>query len=597
MAPRTVLDFFRADLERSRADHLTHAQPPGDRTVSTADFLSSTVRLSRGLAGLGVSRGDRVMLVCENRPEWHVADLAVLGLGAVDVPVYSTLLPAQVEYQVNDSGCAVAIVDQAHQAEKLLSVKARCPALKHLIQIDGDPAPGVLRWDDVIAGASGDAEAAFWDGAAKVDPGDLMTVIYTSGTTGEPKGVMLTHANLAEDAKAGVPRVPIDQDDVALEFLPLCHSFERILGYAYMWKGARRVYCSVAHVAELVSRIRPTVFAGVPRFYEKVLAKVQEKVAAAPPVRRKLFAWALSKGDAVSHARLTGAEPGALLSLSHAVADHLVLSKVRHALGGRVKFCASGGAPLPLFVAEFFHALGVPILEGYGLTETSPVVSMNATGRGNLRLGTVGRALDNAEVKIAEDGELLVRGAMVMKGYWNKPEATAEVFDADGFFRTGDIAQIDAEGFIRITDRKKDLIITAGGKNVAPAPIESELKRSPLVDNAVVIGDRRPYLVALLSPNPEGLDRLAKEHGLPSADAADLARSPAVLEELTRHVERVNAALPRYEQVKRFRLLPAPLTMEAGYLTPTLKVKRRVAEREFASLIEEMYAAGEKGSE
>ncbi|KAA0254148.1 long-chain fatty acid--CoA ligase [Acidobacteria bacterium ACD] len=590
--PRTVIDFWKCDLENVRPDHLTMAAPSGDRTLSTETFRDRTVRLSKALAGLGVKRGDRVMLLSENRPEWHVADLAIVGLGAADVPVYPTLLPAQIAYQVNDSGCEVAIVDQPQQVEKFLSIRKECPKLEHVVQMDGEAAAGVLRMDDLVEGAGGDAEAAYWDAAAKVKPEDLLTIIYTSGTTGEPKGVMLTHDNAASDAVASVPKVPLDSSDVALEFLPLCHSLERALGYAYMWRGARRVYCAVLHVGDLIARIRPTVFVGVPRFYEKVYAKIHDKVAAAPPIRQKLFRWAVAQGKAAFDERMAGREPSGLLGLTHAVADKVVLSKIRQAMGGQVKFCASGGAPLPLYVNEFFHSIGVPILEGYGLTETSPVVSMNATGRENLRLGTVGKPLEIAEVRIAEDGEILVKGSMVMKGYWNKPDATAEAIGTDGFFRTGDVGVIDPDGFLRITDRKKDLIITAGGKNVAPAPIESELKRCPLVDNAVVIGDRRPFLVALLSPSAEGLARFAQERGLGTADVSALARDPAVLAALQEHVDRVNASLPRFEQVKKFHVLPEPMTMEKGYLTPTLKVKRRVAEKELATTIEGMYAGG-----
>ena len=590
--PRTVVDFWKTDLENVRPDHLTMATPAGDRTVPTEAFRDRTVRLSKALAGLGVKKGDRVMLLCENRPEWHVADLAIIGLGAADVPVYPTLLPAQIAYQVNDSGCEVAVVDQPQQVEKFLSIKKECPKLKHIVQMDGETAPGILKWDDLIAGAGGDAEAAYWDAAAKIQQEDLLTIIYTSGTTGEPKGVMLTHHNAVSDSVAAVPKVPLDSSDVALEFLPLCHSLERALGYAYMWRGARRVYCAALHVGDLIGRIRPTVFVGVPRFYEKVYAKIHDKVAGAPPIRRKLFHWAVAQGKAAFDERQAGREPSGFLGLTHAVADKIVLSKIRQAMGGRVKWCASGGAPLPLYVNEFFHSIGVPILEGYGLTETSPVVSMNATGRENLRLGTVGRPLEIAEVKIAEDGEILVKGSMVMKGYWNKPDSTAEAIGTDGFFRTGDVGVVDADGFLRITDRKKDLIITAGGKNVAPAPIESDLKRCPLVDNAVVIGDRRPFLIALFSPNAEGLARFAQEKGLGTTDVAALVANPLVVAALQEHVDRVNSALPRFEQVKKFYLLPEPMTMEKGYLTPTLKVKRRVAEKELSTTIEGMYAGG-----
>ncbi|MCC6133104.1 MAG: long-chain fatty acid--CoA ligase [Acidobacteria bacterium] len=593
MTEKTVLDFFRNDVARPRKEHLVHASPEGSRVLGTEVFLSKTVRLSRALAGLGVSRGDRVILLSENRPEWAIADLAILGAGAVNVPIYPTLQPAQIAYQVNDSAANVAIVDSALQLKKFHEIQKECPSLKHLVLMDFTGSEKALGFDQLLEGAPASSEEQFWDAASRVDPKELMTIIYTSGTTGEPKGVMLSHENIAQNIIHSVPKVAFSEEDVALEFLPLCHSFERTLGYGYMYVKIKRIFCAVAYVAELLPKLQPTFFAGVPRLYEKIFAKIQEKVASAPPLKQSLFNWAVSTGKEMSAASLAHKDPGIGTRLQYWIADLLVLSEVRKAFGGKVRYCASGGAPLPLFANEFFHAIGVPILEGYGLSETSPIISLNFPGA--IRLGTVGKVLENLEVKIADDGEIIVRGPSIMSGYWKKPEATKEVFDKEGFFHTGDIGKFDADGFLAITDRKKDLIITAGGKNVAPAPIESELKRMTLIDNAVVIGDRRPFLVALFSPNPDEMKRFAAQHGLPGDDPAALTTHPKVLEALQKHVDSVNKNLARFEQVKKFSILPEQLTMERGHLTPTLKVKRRVAEKEFARLIELMYSGGGGG--
>ncbi len=590
MTERTVLDLYRHELDAPRPDHYSHVTPAGRRVLSTEQYFARTAALASGLDALGVRRGDRVLLLSDNRPEWHMVDLAVVDLGAADVPLYGTLTPAQVAYQAKDSGAVAAVVESPEQMAKLLAIRGECPELKHLIQIEGDTAPGVINLAEVVArGESGDAQDLFWQRAAKVSGEDLLTLIYTSGTTGNPKGVCLTHSNLVDNVRPSAERAPIGREDLALEFLPLCHVFERMLGYLYMYRAVSRAYCSVYHVGDLIAGIHPTVFAGVPRFYEKVYDKIMLKVNASSPVRRGLATWALGVGERVYPLRLEGRQASGLLGLQHRLADRLVLAKVRDALGGRVRFCISGGAPLPLFVNQLFQSVGIWILEGYGLTETSPVIAVNGASPGKTRLGTVGLPLENLEVRIAGDGELLVRGPSVMKGYWNLPERTAEVFDGEGFFATGDIAEVDGEGFVRITDRKKDLIVTAGGKNVAPQAIESELKRSPLVDNAVLIGDRRPFIVALLSPNEEELRRWATEHGLAAADLADLTREPRVRALYQGVVDAVNAGLARYEQVRAFAVLPLMLSIESGFLTPTLKVKRRVVEREYAELIDGLY--------
>ncbi len=586
MTEKTVLDLYRHEYESPREEHYFHYTLDGHSTLSTAEFFARTAGLAVGLERLGVGRGDRVMLLTDNRPEWHMVDLAAMDIGAADVPVYATLTPEQIAYQIKDSGAMVAVAESAEQMAKFLEIRNECPDLKHLIQIDGPCSAGVVPLGEVIeSGRSGEAEDLFWQRADDIREDDVLTLIYTSGTTGRPKGVTLTHGNLVHNVLPSSERATVGPDDFGLEFLPLCHVFERMIGYLYMYRAVTKAYCSVYHVGDLLATIKPTVFASVPRIYEKVYDKVMDKVSTAPAIRRALFNWAIGEGRKAYPERLAGREPG---GLGYKLADKIVLSKVREALGGRLRFCISGGAPLPLFTNEFFQSIGIWILEGYGLTETSPVIAVNGFSAGMTKLGTVGKPISNVEAKIADDGELCVKGPSVMKGYWNLPEKTAEVFDADWFFLTGDIAEID-DGFIRITDRKKDLIVTAGGKNIAPQPIEAELKRSSLVDNAVIIGDRRPFLVVLLSPNDEGLEKWAAAEGIPFASTEEITSHPKAVEAFAKVVETTNAGLASYEQIKKHAVLPLMLSIEDGTLTPTLKVKRRVVEKQYTDLIERLY--------
>jgi long-chain acyl-CoA synthetase len=595
MGDRTVLDFYHHEVERPLADKYTHYRPDGVRTVSTEELFRRTAALAEGLALLGVGRGDRVILLSDNRPEWHLADLAVLSLGALDVPLYPTLNSRQIAYQARDSGSRVAIVENAEQAAKFDPIRGQCPELEHLIQIEGEVSSDIRPLEEVIA--SGDRAGAgdrFWDRAATFDEHDVITVVYTSGTTGDPKGAMLTHDNFVSNALAVLKRVPeVQPDEVVLEFLPLCHVFERAAGYAYMTRQHRRAYCAMGHLGQLIGTIRPHRFCSAPRVFEKVQQAVLAKVQAAPPVRRRIFFWALETGREMARHRLDGTAPGAGLVLRHAVADRVALRKVRAAMGGRVRTAISGAAPLAPQLNEFFHAVGIPIQEGYGLTETSPAIAVNGCGPGENRFGTVGRRVDRVEVKLAPDGELLARGPNIMKGYWHKPEATAEVIEPDGFFHTGDIASIDEDGFVRITDRKKDLIVTSGGKNVAPQPIENRLKESRYVDAAVLIGDRRPFIAALISPAFEALEPWAREQGLSFATREELVSLPEVQGLFASIVDHVNETLARYEEVRQFLVVPVAFTIAGGHLTPTLKVKRRVVEAEFADGIEHLYAARE----
>jgi long-chain acyl-CoA synthetase len=590
MTDRTILDLYRHELERPRADHYTHFKPGGSSSYSTEGFLTRTAALADGLAGLSVAPGDRVLVLCDNRPEWHIVDLAVLDLGAVNVAVYGTLTPDQLAYQALDSGAKVAVVENSEQAAKVLEIRARCPDLRHVLQVEGMTEGSARPLAELWASTDGAAADRFWGRAAGLDEDRLVTIVYTSGTTGEPKGVMLSHRNIVTNVRESMERITAVSSDYGLEFLPLCHMIERLAGYCYMSLGMSRGYCSVYHVGELLAAIRPTIFACVPRVLEKVHGAIRQKVEAAPAVRRALFRWAVAVGREVAEREIAGEPIRGALALKHRLADRLVLSKVRGAFGGRLRGVISGGAALPVFVNEFFQSLGIRVMEGYGLTETSPVIAINGSTPGALRIGSVGRPLPSFEVKLAADGELLARGPSVFSGYWNKPQQTAESFDDDGFFLTGDIATIDQDGFVFITDRKKDLIVTAGGKNVAPQPIESRLKESPLVDSAVLIGDGRPHIVALLSPSRDGVEAWARDHGLQPGDLAQLVAHPELLGLFGQAVDQVNRDLARFEQIKRFRVLPEMLSVESGALTPTLKVKRRVVCERYAELVESMYA-------
>jgi long-chain acyl-CoA synthetase len=537
-----------------------------------------------------VAATDRVLVLSDNRPEWHMVDLAVLDLGAVDVPVYQTLTPSQLAYQVNDSGACVAVAENPVYMAKLLEIRADCPNLRHLVQIEGESAAGVHDFPTLIDAISGDSEARFWDRADLIDHLKLATIIYTSGTTGDPKGVMLSHHNLVQNATFTNKRLSGDSNDLALEFLPLCHTAERLAGYCYMQHAMSKAYCTVEHVGGLIAEISPTIFFAAPRVYEKVYQKVIEKVEASSPTKKKLFRWSLGVGRQANDCRIADRSPGVGVRIRHDVADRLVLSKVRASLGGRVRLCITGAAELPSYVGDFFHSLGIPMVDAYGLTETSPVAVIGSIDPGQVRRGWVGRALDNLEVKLAEDGEVLVKGPSVMMGYWNKPEQTSEAIDADGWLRTGDIGEMD-DGYLRIVDRKKDLIVTSGGKNVAPQPIESRLKKSHLVDVAVVIGERRNFISALISPDFDQLRSWATERGASYDSVEEFLESTEVSDVFQKVVNVVNAELARYEQIREFRLLPESLTIEGGFLTPTLKVKRRVVDQRFADIIEDIYSS------
>jgi long-chain acyl-CoA synthetase len=578
---RTTLDLFACWRAATPVPALIDARAGGEVRIEAPAVTCRVAGLARGLAALGVGKGDRVAVLCSNRPEWHILDLALHHLGALDVPIYTTLLAPQVAAIVKDSGARAIVVENADQLAKVREIRAACPALAEIVLVDGEA--GSTRSFAACVEPLELAEAERYLDACrgKVEPSDLATLIYTSGTTGEPKGAMLTHDNFVFDALSSASQVPWPaRGEVALSFLPLSHVLERLVDYIYFLRGVSIAYCGVLEIADGFARVRPHLFTAVPRVYEKIHDKIMLEVSHGSTVKQALF----KKAVAVAVADYRRGSK----SLLYKIFDPLVYKKIRHGFGGRLRFSISGGAPLPAFVGEFFHAVGVLVLEGYGLTETSPVISVNTPARH--RIGTVGPLIPGVEVRTGDDGEIFTRGRHVMRGYWNKPEGTAAAIDRDGWFATGDIGELGADGMLRITDRKKDLLVTAGGKNVAPQPIENLLKASPLIENAVLFGDRKPFVVALLVPSFEELERWAKERGIDAADRAALLARPDLVAAFQAVVDEVNRGLARFEAVKRFRLVTEPFTMDQGELTPTLKVKRRVVEKKYAAAIESLYA-------
>lgn len=595
MEIRTLCDILtHLQAHFRKPDLLRYKSQGAWRDISTDEFAATVRSLALGLESLGVRRGDRVAILSENRPEWAAFDHAVLNLGAVVVPIYPTLLTDQVRYILDNSQARVLVVSTPAQMEKVLPVLESLPDLEKLVILDAPvdvPPSRAVPWSAVLRDGEARHRAdprRFEAARAAVAPGDLASILYTSGTTGEPKGVMLTHLNFASNVNATLQVIPFRERDVTLSFLPLSHVFERMVEFVYLAAGATIAFAeSIEAVPQNMLEIRPTVVAGVPRLFEKVNARIMETVRSSLLVRRLIFGLALKVGRSQARSLLAGRGATLPVRLLHPVTDHLVFSKVREKLGGRLRFFISGGAPLSAAIAEFFYAAGIRILEGYGLTETSPVIAVNTLAE--TRLGTVGPVVPGVEVKIAGDGEILVRGPNVMKGYFRNEEATREAI-RDGWFHTGDIGLLDDGGFLKITDRKKEVLKTSGGKMVAPQPIENLLKTDRFISQAVLIGDRRNFISALIVPDPALLESYAERKQIPYKNVEELTRNPCVLDLFRRRVEAKMAGLPPFQTVKKFRLLPRELTQEAGELTPTLKLKRRVIEQKFAALIESMYS-------
>ena len=587
--------FLEAVATHRRPDQFSRKTAHGWEAISAERSLADVEALGLALAELGVARGDRVALLAENRYEWTVTDLAVLGLGAVVVPIYPTLLAAQVhELLVNCEPKAV-VVSTTAQLDKVRASVTRLPGIRTVIAMDPLPPGGPAGEQTLSAllerGATLRAAAPgrFAESAQTVRPEDPATIIYTAGTTGEPKGAVLTHGNITSDVDGCLQVFGYEAADRYLSFLPLCHIFERMAGlYSVLACGAGISYAeSIETVGTDALEVKPTIMCGVPRFFEKVHARIVAAAAAHPPALRALFGWALGVGAARARAHFTRRRLAPLVALQLPLADWLVLSRIRGRMGGRLRFCVSGGAPLSPAVIEFFFAIGIPIVEGYGLTETSPVICLNPLGRE--KPGTVGPPIPGVEVRIGEEGEILTRGPHVMQGYYRNDAATNEAL-RDGWFHTGDIGYLDADGYLVITDRLKDVLVLAGGKKVAPQPFEKTLRQSPWITEAVLLGDRRPYVVALIVPDFAALEAEARRRGWPEGPRRTLIERPEVRAIYQGELDRLNADLARYERVKRFALLERELSVDAGELTPKLSVKRRVVFANFAPTIDELYA-------
>jgi long-chain acyl-CoA synthetase len=588
MPIRTLADLVFVIRDRSAGRHnlLSVKRRGRIEEISTSSFLSDVQALALVLQARGAQKGDRVAIFSENRPEWHVVDLACHLLGLVSVPIYPTVAKDQVAFILKNCGPRWAFVSSVEKARQIAAIQ---PSLTRDLELVAfEPDGGGLGLTELLAEGAPLLPAEPLDRLRnRVEPDDLASLIYTSGTTGDPKGVMLTHDNLVSNVLACQDLFELGPEDLALSFLPLSHVFERMVDYLFFLKGVAIHYApSIERVPPLMLEVRPTVMTSVPRLYERAYLKVTANMMRETPGKQRLFSWALRVGKRYAIASLDRFI-GPLLAVQRLVADRLVYRKIHQRFGGRLRFAISGGAPLGAEVAEFFDAVGLNLYQGYGLTETSPVLAVNCPGA--KRSGSVGRAAPGVELRIAEDGEILARGRGVMAGYWENPEATREMIDERGWLQTGDIGTLDDDGFLFITDRKKDLLITSGGKNVAPQPIEQHLVAQFAIAQAVVFGDRYPFLTALIVPQfeelPAALHKMSPEQAL---------EHPELLEIVKAAVASVNARLSDHERIRKWKLLPRELSIEAGEITPTLKIRRKIVRERYAELIDSMYLKTQK---
>ena len=600
--PGTLNQLFFDAVERyDRPDALQEKIDGRYQPVSHRTLAERVRRTALGLRALGVQRGDRVGLLSTNRPEWAIADFGCLTAQLADVPIYPTLPAEQIAYILRDAGAVAIFVSDATQLAKIAQVRDQLPALRHVITFEKTkPAGADFTLSEVEvkgkAVETPETVARYRKEALDVQPHELATIIYTSGTTGAPKGVMLTHDNLFSNVEASRQVLPFGPGEVSLSFLPLSHIFERMAGhYLMLAVGASIAYAeSNETVPNNLIEVRPSFVLSVPRLYEKFYARVLENALSGGSMKKRIFFWARSVADKWSERTLAGRSPGLLLGAQYRIAQRLVFSKLRERMGGRLRVFVSGGAPLAPEINRFFYSAGLMILEGYGLTETSPVIAVNTPE--HFRIGTVGKPIAGTEVRIAPDGEILARGPGIMKGYYNNPDATAEAIDGEGWFHTGDVGEL-RDGFLAITDRKKDIIVTAGGKNIAPQPIENSIKTNKYVSQAVMIGDKRKYPVLLIVPNFDQLEKWARRANILVADRAQLLAFPAVKAKMEREVTSTLSGLARFEMPKKIALLEHDFSIERGELTPTLKVKRRVIDKQYKELIDSLYIGDVVGAE
>jgi long-chain acyl-CoA synthetase len=585
----TLNDLFLHVAASARERAVLWQDDSGQWQPISSDQIYQRVRaLSMAFLGWGAQKGDRIALISENRWEWAITDFASLAIGAVDVPIYPTLTGEQTAALIQNAGCRIAVVSTRKQFEKLNAVRRHTQLERILIMDSAMPPEGAIAFSDLLGeaddrGAEHDSE--FDARVRSVKPEDPATLIYTSGTTGEPKGVVLTHGNIATNQNVAPVDFVLGSTDALISFLPLSHATARALDYVMYHYDVQIAYCSkFDKLDEVMLQVRPTVIVGVPRVFEKIREEAERR-AGLNLVTKWLLAWAVRVGARYAETSYDGRKPYSLL---WKLVDKLVYSQVRAAFGGRVRIFVCGGAPLGIDTAKWFASMGIALWEGYGLTETSPIIALNTPL--HHRMGAAGMPMPNLELKLAADGELLVRGPSVFTGYWNKPEATAEVFDRNGWFQTGDIGRLDADGFLFITDRKKELLKTSGGKLVAPQPIESKLMLSPLVEYAVLVGDRHKFVCVLLMPNFVALEAWARQHGIEAKSRAELVTESHVCALYGEIVHKVNANLANFETLKRFRLVADEWSEASGELTPSLKLKRRVITTRYAALIDALYA-------
>ena len=585
--------FFDAVEKFNKPDALQFKKDGTYRPISSRELGDRVRHVALGLRDLGIQRGDRVAILSETRPEWAIVDYACLTAGLTDVPVYPTLPAEQIPHIVNDSGSVAIFSSTAEQSAKIAQIRGQLKTIRHVIGFGAGRQPGEdFTLDEVQArGAridSPERTAEYRREALAVRPDDLATLIYTSGTTGEPKGVMLSHDNIYSNVLASAAAVPFEGKDTSLSFLPLSHIFARMADhYLMMHTGTSIAYAeSMDTIAVNLGEVRPTLVLSVPRVFEKLFARVLDNALAGGAIKKNIFFWARGVAERWAKEKLAGREPRGLLATQYGIAQKLVFSKLKARVGGRMRYFVSGGAPLAPEINNFFYAAGLVILEGYGLTETSPVICVNTPE--HFRIGTVGKPVAGVEVKIAEDGEILTRGPHVMKGYYNKPEPTREMIDADGWLHTGDIGVLE-DGFLRITDRKKDIIVTAGGKNIAPQPIENKVKTNKYVSQAVMIGDRRKYPVILIVPNWDNLEKWAKVRNLMWTERKQLLAMPTVRAMMEKEINEELEGFAQFEKPKKIGLLEHDFSIERGELTPKLSVKRRFIDKAYKQQIDELY--------
>lgn len=595
----TISQLFLNTLNSYQKDDLILRKEEGRYVpVSTEEFGNQVKHFCLGLKDLGLEAKDKLVILSETRPEWVVSDLASLCLRGITVPIYTSLVPDQIKYIIDDSDAKIVIVSTQEQWEKIEAIRSELPKVKNYIVFFPEAPEGVLSFAQVLEKGKKRIQQeseAFESSTLSVKPDDIASIIYTSGTTGLPKGVMLTHSNFISNIKTCSSIIEFSDKDTVLSFLPLSHVLERMVFFTYLYKGCTIGYAeSIDTVAENMLEVKPHIMVNVPRVLERIYARVMDNVLSSSSLKKKIFFWALKVGKEYGRKKLRSETTSRGLQLRRNLAHKLVFSKIIEKTGGRVRFFISGGAPLAQDIAEFFYALGLVVLEGYGLTETSPVISVNTFE--DLKFGTVGKPIPGVEVKIAEDGEILTKGPHVMKGYYKKEAETEEVFEG-GWFHTGDIGHLDEDGFLVITDRKKDLIVTAGGKNVAPQPIENLMKINPYVSNAVVIGDKRKFISALIVPEFEKLEEYARFNNIPFESRIDLVKKEEVVDFVLAEVDRATPNIASYEKVKKIALLDRDFEIEKGEITPTLKVKRKIIQEKYRDLIESLYRENVKGSE